>query len=145
MDEITKHSDPGVWTPRFFDGSGPEYMSSSRTRMTRLTAFLEVQSYCSGACPELRREARRDDDERDRSSEAAAGLDHVSPRANTNLQESAIPFSFARTARTRKSTRRLLEEQARHQKDNTVFFFFFLLFCLVQLRIAPSSPGAVAR
>ena len=98
--EMTKRGVPGVWTYGFYDGWVPNYMFFIAHTHNAIGRFYEVQSYCSGACEwyPVKPGATTTSKEWFRPNPP---LDSImwSPRANTNIQESALLFSLARTAK----------------------------------------------
>src|SRR5476651_1070770 len=98
--EMTKRGVPGVWTYGFYDGWVPNYMFFIAHSHNAIGRFYEVQSYCSGACEwyAVKPGATTTSKEWFRPNPP---LDSImwSPRANTNIQESAILFSLSRTAK----------------------------------------------
>ncbi|MDB4877801.1 MAG: peptidase carboxypeptidase [Gemmatimonadetes bacterium] len=98
--EMTKRGVPGVWTYGFYDGWVPNYMFFIAHTHNAIGRFYEVQSYCSGACQwyPVTPPATTTSKEWFRPNPP---LDSImwSPRANTNIQESAILFSLSRTAK----------------------------------------------
>ncbi len=98
--EMTKRGVPGVWTYGFYDGWVPNYMFFIAHTHNAIGRFYEVQSYCSGACQNyvVKPGATTTSKEWFRPNPP---LDSImwSPRANTNIQESAILFSLSRTAK----------------------------------------------
>jgi hypothetical protein len=97
---MTKRGVPGVWTYGFYDGWVPNYMFFIAHTHNAIGRFYEVQSYCSGACQwyPVTPGATTTSKEWFRPNPP---LDSImwSPRANTNIQESALLFSLARTAK----------------------------------------------
>jgi len=100
--EMTKRGVPGVWTYGFYDGWVPNYMFFIAHTHNAIGRFYEVQSYCSGACQNyvVKPGPTTTSKEWFRPNPP---LDSImwSPRANTNIQESAILFSLSRTAKDR--------------------------------------------
>jgi hypothetical protein len=98
--EMTKRGVPGVWTYGFYDGWVPNYMFFIAHTHNAIGRFYEVQSYCSGACEwyPVKPGATTTSKEWFRPNPP---LDSIlwSPRANTNIQESAILFALSRTAK----------------------------------------------
>ncbi len=98
--EMTKRGVPGVWTYGFYDGWVPNYMFFIAHTHNAIGRFYEVQSYCSGACRTMsvKPGATTTSKEWFRPNPP---LDSImwSPRANTNIQESAILFSLSRIAK----------------------------------------------
>ncbi len=100
--EMTKRGVPGVWTYGYYDGWVPNYMFFIAHTHNAIGRFYEVQSYCSGACEwyKVRPGATTTSKEWFRPNPP---LDSItwSPRANTNIQESALLFSLSRMAKDR--------------------------------------------
>jgi hypothetical protein len=98
--EMTKRGVPGVWTYGFYDGWVPNYMFFIAHTHNAIGRFYEVQSYCSGACEwyQVKPGATTTSKEWFRPNPP---LDSImwSPRANTNIQESALLFSLSRAAK----------------------------------------------
>ncbi len=98
--EMTKRGVPGVWTYGFYDGWVPNYMFFIAHTHNATGRFYEVQSYCSGACEwyAVKPGATTTSKEWFRPNPP---LDSImwSPRANTNIQESAILFALNRVAK----------------------------------------------
>jgi len=95
--EMTKRGVPGVWTYGFYDGWVPNYMFFIAHTHNAIGRFYEVQSYCCdnyvvkpGATTTSKEWFRPN-----------PPLDSImwSPRANTNIQESAILFALNRVAK----------------------------------------------
>jgi Zinc carboxypeptidase len=95
--EMTKRGVPGVWTYNFYDGWVPNYMFFIAHTHNATGRFYEVQSYCCenyvvkpGATTTSKEWFRPN-----------PPLDSImwSPRANTNIQESAILFALNRVAK----------------------------------------------
>src|SRR5580765_1458655 len=95
--EMTKRGVPGVWTYGFYDGWVPNYMFFIAHTHNSIGRFYEVQSYCCdnyvvkpGATTTSKEWFRPN-----------PPLDSImwSPRANTNIQESAILFALHRVAK----------------------------------------------
>src|SRR3954471_17853680 len=102
--EMTKRGVPGVWTYGFYDGWVPNYMFFIAHTHNAIGRFYEVQSYCSGACEwyAVKPGATTTSKEWFRPNPP---LDSImwSPRANTNIQESALLFSLSRVAKDRET------------------------------------------
>ena len=98
--EMTKRGVPGVWTYGFYDGWVPNYMFFIAHTHNAIGRFYEVQSFCQGSCGKysVRPGATTTSKEWFRPNPP---LDSIvwSPRANTNIQESALLFSLSRTAK----------------------------------------------
>jgi hypothetical protein len=98
--EMTKRGVPGVFTYGFYDGWVPNYMFFIAHTHNAIGRFYEVQSYCSGACefypvkPPITTKSKE-------WFRPNPPLDSIlwSPRANTNIQESALLFSLNRVAK----------------------------------------------
>ncbi len=98
--EMTKRGVPGVFTYGFYDGWVPNYMFFIAHTHNAIGRFYEVQSYCSGACefyavkPPITTTSKE-------WFRPNPPLDSIlwSPRANTNIQESALLFSLNRVAK----------------------------------------------
>jgi len=97
--EMTKRGVPGVWTYGFYDGWVPNYLFFIAHEHNAIGRFYEVQSYCQGSCGNyvVRPGATTTSKEWFRPNPP---LDSIvwSPRANTNIQESAILFALHRVA-----------------------------------------------
>jgi len=98
--EMTKRGVPGVWTYGFYDGWVPNYMFFIAHTHNAIGRFYEVQSYCSGACEWYPVQPGRTTTSKE-WFRPNPPLDSImwSPRANTNIQESAILFSLSRIAK----------------------------------------------
>jgi hypothetical protein len=100
--EMTKRGVPGVWTYGFYDGWVPNYMFFIAHTHNAIGRFYEVQSYCQGSCGNyvVRPGATTTSKEWFRPNPP---LDSItwSPRANTNIQESALLFSLSHIARNK--------------------------------------------
>ena len=98
--EMTKRGVPGVWTYGFYDGWVPNYMFFIAHTHNAIGRFYEVQSYCQGSCGNyvVRPGATTTSKEWFRPNPP---LDSItwSPRANTNIQESAILFALSRVGK----------------------------------------------
>jgi hypothetical protein len=98
--EMTKRGVPGVWTYGFYDGWVPNYLFFIAHTHNAVGRFYEVQSYCSGACEwyPVKPGPTTTSKEWFRPNPP---LDSImwSPRANTNIQESALLFSLSRVAK----------------------------------------------
>lgn len=98
--EMTKRGVPGVFTYGFYDGWVPNYMFFIAHTHNAIGRFYEVQSYCQGSCGNyvVAPPAATKSKEWFRPNPP---LDSItwSPRANTNIQESAILFTLNRTAK----------------------------------------------
>jgi len=98
--EMTKRGVPGVWTYGFYDGWVPNYMFFIAHTHNAIGRFYEVQSYCQGSCGNyvVRPGATTTSKEWFRPNPP---LDSItwSPRANTNIQESAILFALSHVAK----------------------------------------------
>src|SRR5207245_5508311 len=95
--EMTKRGVPGVWTYGFYDGWVPNYMFFIAHTHNAIGRFYEVQSYCCDnyvVKPGIGTTSKE-------WFRPNPPLDSImwSPRANTNIQESAILFALARVAR----------------------------------------------
>ena len=95
--EMTKRGVPGVWTYGFYDGWVPNYMFFIAHTHNAFGRFYEVQSYC---CENyvVKPPPQTTSKEWFRPNPP---LDSImwSPRANTNIQESAILFALNRVAK----------------------------------------------
>ncbi len=102
--EMTKRGVPGVWTYGFYDGWVPNYMFFIAHTHNAIGRFYEVQSYCQGSCGNyvVKPGATTTSKEWFRPNPP---LDSImwSPRANTNIQESAILFSLSHMAKNKES------------------------------------------
>lgn len=98
--EMTKRGVPGVWTYGFYDGWVPNYMFFIAHTHNSIGRFYEVQSYCSGACEWYPVQPGRTTTSKE-WFRPNPPLDSImwSPRANTNIQQSAILFSLSRMAK----------------------------------------------
>ncbi|MEO7085846.1 MAG: M14 family zinc carboxypeptidase, partial [Gemmatimonadaceae bacterium] len=100
--ELTKRGVPGAFTYGFYDGWVPNYMFFIGNSHNSIGRFYEVQSYCSGACEKylVTPGATTTSKEWFRPNPP---LDSIwwSPRANTNIQESALLFALNRVAKDR--------------------------------------------
>src|SRR5437762_10790131 len=94
--EMTKRGVPGVWTYGFYDGWVPNYMFFIAHSHNTIGRFYEVQSYgpdnytvTPGATTTSREWFRPN-----------PPLETINwrPRANTNIQESALLFALSRVA-----------------------------------------------
>src|SRR5215212_6487779 len=98
--EMTRRGVPGVFTYGFYDGWVPNYMFFIAHTHNAIGRFYEVQSYCSGPCSNyvVKPGITTTSKEWFRPNPP---LDSImwSPRANTNIQQSAILFSLSRTAK----------------------------------------------
>ncbi len=102
--EMTKRGVPGVWTYGFYDGWVPNYMFFIAHTHNAIGRFYEVQSFCSGACQNyvVKPGATTTSKEWFRPNPP---LDSImwSPRANTNIQQSAILFSLSHLAKNKET------------------------------------------
>jgi hypothetical protein len=97
--EMTKRSVPGVWTYGFYDGWTPNYMFFIAHTHNAIGRFYEVQSY--GPDPyEVRPGATTTSREWFRPNPPLESI-QWGPRANTNIQQSAILFSLSHVAKNR--------------------------------------------
>ena len=92
--EMTKRGVPGVWTYGFYDGWVPNYMFFVVHAHNATGRFYEVQSYG----PDTTRYHFNQSREWFRPNPAPKEI-LWGPRANTNIQESAIMFALHRVAR----------------------------------------------
>ncbi len=92
--EMTKRGVPGVWTYGFYDGWVPNYMFYVVHAHNATGRFYEVQSYG----PDTTRYHFNQSREWFRPNPAPKEI-LWGPRANTNIQESAILFALNRVAR----------------------------------------------
>jgi hypothetical protein len=99
--EMTKRGVPGVWTYGFYDGWVPNYMFFIAHSHNSIGRFYEVQSYgpdpytvTPGATTTSKEWFRPN-----------PPLDSImwSPRANTNIQQSAILFSLSHLAKNKET------------------------------------------
>jgi hypothetical protein len=99
--EMTKRGVPGVWTYGFYDGWVPNYMFFIAHSHNSIGRFYEVQSYCCDKYP-VQPGATTTSKEWFRPNPP---LDSImwSPRANTNIQQSAILFSLSRVAKDKET------------------------------------------
>ncbi len=100
--EMTKRGVPGVWTYGFYDGWVPNYMFFIAHTHNAIGRFYEVQSYCSGACEKYKVSPGITTTSKE-WFRPNPPLDSIwwSPRANTNIQESALLFALNRVAKDR--------------------------------------------
>jgi len=100
--EMTKRGVPGVWTYGFYDGWVPNYMFFIAHTHNAIGRFYEVQSYCQGACEWYPVKPARTTTSKE-WFRPNPPLDSImwSPRANTNIQESALLFALNRVAKDR--------------------------------------------
>ncbi|MGH9884890.1 MAG: M14 family zinc carboxypeptidase, partial [bacterium] len=98
--EMTKRGVPGVWTYGFYDGWVPNYMFFIAHTHNSIGRFYEVQSFCSGACEWYPVQPGRTTTSKE-WFRPNPPLDSImwSPRANTNIQQSALLFSLSRIAK----------------------------------------------
>jgi len=94
--QMTKRGVPGVWTYGFYDGWVPNYMFFVAHAHNATGRFYEVQSYG----PDTTRYHFNQSREWFRPNPAPKEI-LWGPRANTNIQESAILFSLDQVARDR--------------------------------------------
>jgi hypothetical protein len=102
--QMTRRGVPGVFTYGFYDGWVPNYLFFIAHTHNSIGRFYEVQSYCSGACewypvtPPITTKSKE-------WFRPNPPLDSImwSPRANTNIQESAILFSLSHIATNRET------------------------------------------
>ncbi len=94
--EMTKRGVPGVWTYGFYDGWTPNYAFFVAHGHNATGRFYEVQSYGTDSTTVNTTQSR----EWFRPN-PTIGPVLWSPRANTNIQESAILFALNRTAKDR--------------------------------------------
>jgi hypothetical protein len=94
--EMTKRGVPGVWTYNYYDGWVPNYMFFIAHAHNAVGRFYEVQSYGSDTSW-VRPGATTTSREWYRPNPPLAAI-KWSPRANTNIQESAILFALNRFA-----------------------------------------------
>jgi hypothetical protein len=97
--EMTKRGVPGVWTYGFYDGWVPNYLFFIANTHNAIGRFYEVQSY--GPDPyKVTPPATTTSREWFRPNPPLPTI-NWGPRANTNIQESAILFSLNHVARNR--------------------------------------------
>ncbi|MDB4885942.1 MAG: peptidase carboxypeptidase [Gemmatimonadetes bacterium] len=97
--EMTKRGVPGVWTYGFYDGWVPNYMFFVAHAHNATGRFYEVQSY--GPDPyKVTPPATTTSKEWFRPNPPLASI-NWGPRANTNIQESAIMFSLSHVAKNK--------------------------------------------
>ncbi|MDE3152004.1 MAG: hypothetical protein KGL93_07115, partial [Gemmatimonadota bacterium] len=94
--QMTKRGVPGVWTYGFYDGWVPNYMFFVVHAHNATGRFYEVQSYG----PDTNRYHFNQSREWFRPNPAPRDI-LWGPRANTNIQESAILFALNRVAKDR--------------------------------------------
>jgi hypothetical protein len=98
--ELTKRGVPGVWTYGYYDGWAPNYMFFVAHSHNATGRFYEVQSYgpdnttVNGGNAAVREWFRPN---------PALPTIKWGPRANTNIQESAILFALSYVAKNRES------------------------------------------
>jgi zinc carboxypeptidase len=97
--EMTKRGVPGVWTYNYYDGWVPNYMFFIAHEHNAIGRFYEVQSYGSDTTW-VRPGATTTSKEWYRPNPPLEAI-KWSPRANTNIQESAILFALNRVATDR--------------------------------------------
>ena len=97
--EMTKRGVPGVWTYGFYDGWVPNYMFFVAHAHNATGRFYEVQSYGPDTTT-VRPGATTTSREWFRPNPPLPSI-KWSPRANTNIQESAMLFTLDRIARDR--------------------------------------------
>jgi hypothetical protein len=95
--EMTKRGVPGVFTYGFYDGWAPNYMFFIAHTHNAIGRFYEVQSYCCENYVVAPPPATKSKE----WFRPNPPLDSIvwSPRANTNIQESAILFALNRVAK----------------------------------------------
>ena len=98
--EMTKRGVPGVWTYGFYDGWVPNYMFFIAHTHNSIGRFYEVQSFCQGACGKywVRPGNTTTSKEWFRPNPPLDSIEW-SPRANTNIQQSALLFALSRVAK----------------------------------------------
>ena len=98
--EMTKRGVPGVWTYGFYDGWVPNYMFFIAHTHNAIGRFYEVQSFCQGSCGKywVTPGATTTSKEWFRPNPPLDSIEW-SPRANTNIQESALLFALSRVAK----------------------------------------------
>ena len=97
--EMTKRGVPGVWTYGFYDGWVPNYLFFIAHTHNAIGRFYEVQSY--GPDPyKVTPPATTTSREWFRPNPPLPTIDW-GPRANTNIQESAILFSLSHVAKNK--------------------------------------------
>ncbi len=97
--EMTKRGVPGVWTYGFYDGWVPNYMFFVAHAHNATGRFYEVQSYGPDTTT-VRPGATTTSREWFRPNPPLPTI-KWSPRANTNIQESALLFTLQRIAKDR--------------------------------------------
>lgn len=97
--EMTKRGVPGVWTYGFYDGWVPNYMFFIAHSHNSVGRFYEVQSYGPDATT-VTPAASTTSREWFRPNPPLKTI-NWGPRANTNIQQSAIMFSLSHVARNR--------------------------------------------
>ncbi len=99
--EMTKRGVPGVWTYGFYDGWVPNYLFFIAHTHNAVGRFYEVQSYCGNSdCSNYAVKPGNTTTSKE-WFRPNPPLDSIlwSPRANTNIQESAILFALNRVTR----------------------------------------------
>ena len=118
--EMTKRGVPGVWTYGFYDGWVPNYMFFIAHTHNAIGRFYEVQSFCQGVVRQLSGCSPARTTTSKEWFRPNPPLDSImwSPRANTNIQESAILFSLSPHGEGQGDVPRQLldEEQARRRQ-----------------------------
>jgi uncharacterized membrane protein YgcG len=97
--EMTKRGVPGVWTYGFYDGWVPNYMFFVAHTHNAVGRFYEVQSYGPDTTT-VRAGPTTTSREWFRPNPPLPSI-KWSPRANTNIQESAMLFTLSRVAKDR--------------------------------------------
>ena len=126
--EMTKRGVPGVWTYGFYDGWVPNYMFFIGNSHNAIGRFYEVQSYCQGSCGNYTVKPGNTTTSKE-WFRPNPPLDSIvwSPRANTNIQESALLFALNRVA-----------------KDKDMFLENYWLKNKRAIEKGKSKPGTVA-
>src|SRR5262245_27942192 len=93
--EMTKRGVPGVWTYNYYDGWVPNYMFWIGVSHNAIGRFYETQSYGSQSAPAMSREWYRPNPN--------PGDVRWGPRANVNMQQSALLITLNNVAKNRET------------------------------------------
>lgn len=99
VDELTKRGVPGVWTYGFYDGWVPNYLFFIANSHNSIGRFYEVQGY--GPDPYVARVPKTMTSREWFRPNPPLDSINWGPRANTNIQESALLFALERVAKDR--------------------------------------------
>jgi len=99
--EMTKRGVPGVWTYNFYDGWVPNYMFFIAHTHNAMGRFYEVQSY--GPDPYVVKPGITTTSKEWFRPNPPLDSINWGPRANTNIQESALLFALHRVAQDRQT------------------------------------------